>query len=39
MSTWYEVDIQTDAADVKPVEVAVARDGVRLQISNSRRGQ
>ena len=39
MSAWYEVDIQTDATDVKPVEVAVQREGVRLQISNSRRGQ
>jgi hypothetical protein len=39
MSMWYEVDIQTDAADIKPVEVAVAREGVRLQISNSRHGQ
>jgi von Willebrand factor type A domain len=39
MSMWYEVDIQTDATEIKPVEVAVQRDGVRLQISNGRRGQ
>ena len=39
MSAWYEVDIQTDAAEIKPVEVVVQREGVRLQISNSRRGQ
>jgi hypothetical protein len=39
MSAWYEVDIQTDATEIKPVEVAVQREGVRLQISNSRRGQ
>ena len=39
MSMWYEVDIQTDANDMGPVEVAVQRDGVRLQIANSRRGQ
>ena len=38
MSNWYEVDIQTDS-DVAPIDVAVAREGVRLQISNSRRGQ
>jgi hypothetical protein len=37
MSAWYEVDIQTDATEIKPVEVAVPRDGVRLQISNSRK--
>ena len=36
MSNWYEVEIQTDS-DVAPVDVAVAREGVRLQISNSRR--
>ena len=38
MRNWYEVDIQTDS-DVAPIDVAVAREGVRLQISNSRRGQ
>jgi hypothetical protein len=38
MGSWYEVDIQTDS-DVAPINVAVAREGVRLQISNSRRGQ
>jgi hypothetical protein len=36
MSHWYEVDIQTDS-DVAAVDVAVAREGVRLQISNTRR--
>jgi hypothetical protein len=39
MSAWYEVDIQTDQTEIRPVEVAVKREGVRLQISNSRRGQ
>jgi hypothetical protein len=39
MSAWYEVDVQTDQTEIKPVEVAVKREGVRLQISNSRRGQ
>ena len=39
MSAWYEVDVQTDQTELKPVEVAVNREGVRLQISNSRRGQ
>src|SRR3954449_10142198 len=36
MSAWYEVDIQTDATELKPVEVAVQREGVRLQIANGR---
>jgi hypothetical protein len=39
MSTWYEVDIQTDASEFKPVDVAVLREGVRLQISNGRGGK
>jgi hypothetical protein len=34
---WYEVDIQTDATDFAPVDVGVQREGVRLQISNTRR--
>jgi hypothetical protein len=38
MSNWYEVDIQTDS-DVAAVDVGVAREGVRLQISNARRAQ
>ena len=37
MSNWYAVDIQTEGSDAAPIDVAVARDGVRLQISNSRR--
>jgi hypothetical protein len=39
MSGWYAVDIQTTATDVKPLEVAVARDGVIVRISDLRRGQ
>ena len=39
MKAWYEVDIQSDATDLKPVAVAVQREGVRLQIANSRHGQ
>lgn len=39
MSTWYEVDIQTDATEFKPIDVAVLRDGIRLQIANSRGGK
>jgi len=39
MSMWYEVDIQTDATEITPVNVGVQREGVRLQISNSRHGQ
>ena len=31
------VDVQTDQTELKPVTVAVNREGVRLQISNSRR--
>jgi len=38
LRNWYEVDIQTDS-DVAPIDVAVAREGVRLQISNSRHGK
>jgi hypothetical protein len=37
MRNWYAVDIQTDGADSAAIDVAVARDGVRLQISNTRR--
>jgi hypothetical protein len=37
MRMWYELDIQTDGPDTGTVDVAVAREGVRLQISNSRR--
>ena len=37
MSNWYQVDIQTDGTDTAAVDVGVARDGVRLQISNTRR--
>ena len=39
MSAWYEVDIQTDATEFKPVDVAVPREGVRLQISISSAAQ
>ena len=37
MSMWYEVEIETDAPDTAAIDVAVAREGVRLQLSNSRR--
>ena len=36
LSMWYEVDIQTES-DTAAIDVAVAREGVRLQISNTRR--
>ena len=36
MRNWYEVDIQSES-EIAPIDVAVAREGVRLQISNSRR--
>jgi hypothetical protein len=35
MSTWYQVDIQTDN-NTAAIDVAVAREGVRLQISPTR---
>jgi hypothetical protein len=38
MANWYEVDIQTDN-DAAALDVAVAREGVRLQISPRRPGQ
>ena len=37
MTNWYAVDIQTDGTDSAPIDVAVPREGVRLQISNTRR--
>jgi VWA domain-containing protein len=37
MSHWYALEIQTDGADSAPLDVAVPREGVRLQISNTRR--
>jgi VWA domain-containing protein len=39
MSAWYELDFQTDATELAPVNVGVQRDGVRLQIANGRHGQ
>jgi hypothetical protein len=39
MEAWYELDFQTDAADLKPIDVGVARSGVRLEISDRRRVQ
>ncbi len=39
MSAWYEVDIQTDATEFRPIDVGVQREGVRLQISDRRRAQ
>jgi hypothetical protein len=37
MINWYAVDIQTDGADSAALDVGVPREGVRLQISNTRR--
>ena len=39
MSAWYEVDIQTDATGFLAIDMAVQREGVRLQLSDRRRGQ
>jgi von Willebrand factor type A domain len=36
MSTWYQVGFQTDAPDLAPVEIAVARSGVKIRVSNRR---
>jgi hypothetical protein len=37
MISWYDVDIQTDGADDAALDVDVAREGVRLQVFNTRR--
>jgi hypothetical protein len=39
LASWYEVDIQTDGNDTASVEMAVNREGIKLQMSSSRRGQ
>jgi hypothetical protein len=39
LSSWYEVDIQSEAADTTPVDVAVNREGVKLQLSATRAGR
>src|SRR4051812_8170401 len=37
MSSWYDIDIETDGADDAALDVDVAREGVRLQVLNTRR--
>lgn len=38
MTNWYEVDIETELTDLVPLDVTVvAHEGVRLQMSNTRR--
>jgi len=39
MTAWYRVDFQSDSTDFRPVNVGVARSGVRLEISDRRRTQ
>ncbi len=39
MSTWYTVEFQTDSAELKPIDVAVPRNGVKLRMSYRRGGQ
>ena len=39
MEAWYELDFQTDSSDFKPIDVGVARTGVRIEISDRRRVQ
>jgi hypothetical protein len=36
MSTWYQVEFQTDAVGNGPVEVGVARPGIKIQLSYRR---
>jgi hypothetical protein len=39
MTAWYQLDFQTDSAEFKPIDIGVARSGVRLEISDRRRIQ
>jgi hypothetical protein len=39
MEAWYQLDFQTDATELKPIDVGVARSGVRLEISDRQRIQ
>ena len=39
MAAWYQLDFQTDSTEFKPIDVGVARSGVRLEISDRRRIQ
>lgn len=39
MEAWYQLDFQTDSTELKPIDVGVARSGVRLEISDRRRIQ
>ena len=39
MEAWYQLDFQTDATELRPIDVGVARTGVRLEISDRRRVQ
>jgi methylmalonyl-CoA mutase cobalamin-binding subunit len=39
ISTWYTVEFQTESAELKPIDVAVPRNGVKLQMSYRRGGQ
>lgn len=37
MAAWYRIDFETDAPGFTPIDVAVARSGVKLEISDRRR--
>jgi hypothetical protein len=39
MAAWYRLDFETESTEFKPVDVGVARSGVRLEISDRRRIQ
>jgi hypothetical protein len=39
MAAWYRVDFQTDSRAFRPVDVGVARSGIRVELSDRRRVQ
>jgi len=39
MTAWYRVEFESDSTAFRPVDVGVARSGVRLEISDRRRAQ
>jgi hypothetical protein len=39
MSAWYRIDFETPFTEFKPIDVGVARSGVRIEISDRRRTQ
>ena len=37
LTAWYFIDFQTESSELRPVDVGVARSGVKLEISDRRR--